>query len=497
MKDRPARLLPVALALALLAAACTVGPDFKPPAAPEEKAFVQDVPPQPPAPGKDEVAQHFALGKKLADDWWTLFHSGKLTQVLEKAVAGNRTVVAAQASLAQAHEAVKQAAGAYYPQVILGAGAERQRINFTALGIKGIPPVVFNTFSVVPTVSYDLDPFGGNTRRVEQQIALALAQEYQLDATYLTLTGNVVAQAIGIASLRAQLAALEDIIASDAENLSLVQRVFAAGEATQLDVESATSQLAADRTLLPPLRQQLSTARHALSVLAGAGPGDWTPPDFDMAELTLPAELPLSFPSELAHRRPDILTAEAQLHALTAAIGVATAQLYPDVTLSATFGFNTGSGQPLFVPASNVWSLASQLTAPIFEGGRLEAQERAAERAFDASYATYQQTVLTSFGQIADLLTALTHDAELLAEQRQALQAAEASLTLTRTTYTVGNVSLLQVLDAQRLYEQARLGFVRADAQRYLDTAQLFVALGGGWEEWRKRETTTAAAPAQ
>lgn len=486
--------LATAVGLAALVAGCTLGPDFLKPKAPVQKTYDAAGTPNPPAPGKNETAQHFALGKKIADDWWTLFHSKELDLMLEDAIAGNLTVVAAQANLAQARETVNAAAGGLYPHVGFQTEAERQRFNFAALGIKGFPPAIFDTFTIGPSISYDLDPFGGIKRRVEQEAALAEAEEYRLDGAYLTVTGNVVSQAVAIASVRAQMNAVDDIIASDAENLRLVETEFKAGEATQIDIESATSQLATDRTLLPPLRQQLSVARHAMAVLAGKSPADWAPPDFDLADLVLPEEVPVSLPSQLVHQRPDIMASEAQLHAATAGIGIATAALYPDLTLSGMIGQSAARTGQLFVPASNVWNIAAQLTAPIFEGGTLEAQKQAAEHAFDAAYANYQQTVLTSFGQIADLLQALNHDAEQLQQQKLALESADASLHLVRKTYAVGSAGLLQVLDAQRLYEQARLGYVRAEAQRYLDTVQLFVAMGGGWEKWHQQELAKAAA---
>ncbi len=160
-------------------------------------------------------------------------------------------------------------------------------------------------------------------------------QEFQLDAAYLALTGNAVTEALTIASLNAQIATVEGIIRDDQTNLDLVQKEVRAGVATQLDIETATSQLAADRTQLPPLRQQVSVAQHALAVLVGRAPGDWVPPDFDLDRITLPEELPLSLPSALVRQRPDILAADARLHAASAAVGVATAQLYPSITLSA------------------------------------------------------------------------------------------------------------------------------------------------------------------
>jgi NodT family efflux transporter outer membrane factor (OMF) lipoprotein len=478
-----------AASLVSLLAGCMLGPDFTAPKAPDATGYTEDGIPDTRLADAKEKEQRFALGKKIAADWWQLFHVQRLNEVLEQAIDGNQTLAAARATLAQAREAVTVAGGALYPQVDVGAGASRDRVSFAVIGQKQRGPVI-NLFTLGPIVSYSLDPFGGNRRRVEQQGALAEFEDYRLDAAYLTLTGDAVTQALAIATARAQLKAVESIIRDDEENLRLVESVRRAGEGTQLDVQSAASQLAADRTLLPGLRQQVSVARHALSILLGRLPSTWVPPDFELEEFTLPEELPVSLPSELVRQRPDILAAEAELHAASAAIGVATAQLYPNVNLTASFTQEALSVTSLFNPASSVWSIGSQLLVPVFHGGALEAQQRAAVDAYDGALAAYKQTVLISFGQVADVMQALKHDGELLEAQRRALESAEASLRLTRTTYQYGNVGVLQVLDAQRLAEQARLGYVRAQAQRYFDTVQFLTAMGGGWWDWKTRDGT-------
>ena len=479
-------------------AACTLGPDFKRPEPPATKTYTEEGDRQPTVPEAKEKEQHFELGKKISGQWWSLFRSQRLNEVLDMAVQHNLTLVTARATLAQAQQAIVTAQGAYLPQLDLTAGASRQRVNNALFGSQQQGPII-NLFSIGPTVSYALDIWGLNRRRVEQQEALAEFQTWQLDAAYLTLTGNAVNQALQIASARAQIDTINSIIADDERNLKLVQSELAAGEATQIDVQSAASQLAADRTLLPPVRQQLSAARHALSVLVGKAPSDWVPPDFDLSEFTLPEQLPVSLPSELVRQRPDILSAEAQLHAASAAIGVATAQQYPNITLSASLTQEALQPHNLFNPMAQIFNVGSQLTAPIFHGGELEAQKQAAIEAYNGAVATYQQTVLTSFQQVADVMQALGHDAELIEAQRRALESADRSLSLTRTTYAYGNVGVLQVLDAQRLSEQARLGFVRAEVQRQLDTVQLFTAMGGGWWDWQggnPEKAASAAAPA-
>jgi NodT family efflux transporter outer membrane factor (OMF) lipoprotein len=478
--------------LVALVAGCTVGPDFTAPEGPGDKTYTSD-PVSMTVPDATEDQQHIALGKKISGDWWELMHSRQLSEMLQQAIAGNQTLVAAKATLAQAQEQVNQAAGGYFPRVDLAAGVSRQRPNLAAQGIPQSQGQIFNLYNIGPTLSYTLDVFGGIRRQVEQQEALAEFQDYQYSAAYLTLTGNAVDQAIQIASARAQIRAIEEIIADDERNVASVQAQLGVREATRIDLESAQSQLENDRNQLPPVRQQLNVAQHALAVLLGKTPAQYKPPEFDLSEFTLPSDLPLSLPSELVHQRPDILASESQLHAASAAIGVATAQLYPNFTLSGSFTQEALTTGPLFTAASSLFSLAANATQPIFHGGQLLAQKRAAEDAFTSTLANYQQTVLTSFGQVADTLTALQHDAELVNGQKRALVAAQSNAELTRTSYNAGNTTELQLLDSERQLQQARLGYVRAIAQRYTDTTQLFIAMGGGWSEWRSKSDPKAA----
>ena len=187
----------------------------------------------------------------------------------------------------------------------------------------------------------------------------------------------------------------------------------------------------------------------------------------------------MSLPSELVRERPDILAAEAELHAATAQVGVATANLYPHITLTGSAGQQALTLNTLFASGNGVWTLAAGLTAPIFDGGTLRAQRRADIEAMRARAASYQEAVLQGLRQVADVLTAIEHDGEMLAAEGRALQAAQASLELARESYRAGNVGVLQVLDAERAYSRARLEDVRLRAQRYTDTAQLYLALGG------------------
>jgi NodT family efflux transporter outer membrane factor (OMF) lipoprotein len=476
-----------------LLSACVVGPDFVRPSEPTITGYVAPDEAYATDPTtKSEDTQRIAIGEKINGDWWRLFRSNKLDDVLKRAIADNFSLAAAKATLTQAKEAVNAANGTRLPQIEFSASATRQKPNFATSGVDGSGPT-FNLYQIGPNVSYNLDLFGGLKRQVEQQAALAEFQDYQLSAAYLTLTGNAVQQAINIAATRAQISVVQEIIKEDEKTLAAIREEFNVREATRIDVQTATTQLETDRTQLPVLHQQLSVARHALSALLGKAPAEWSPPDFDLAEFSAPNDVPVSLPAQLVRQRPDILAAEAQLHAASAAVGVAVAQRYPNITLSGSIAQQALSTASLFTPGGTIWSLAAGLTAPIFHGGTLEAQQRAAEAGLDAQLATYKQTVVQSLSQVADVLTALSHDAELIAAQKRATASAENGITMAREEYTTGgNTTLFQLIDAERQLQQARLGYVKAQAQRHLDTVQLFLAMGGGWWEWRAQ---TASSP--
>jgi NodT family efflux transporter outer membrane factor (OMF) lipoprotein len=478
--------LHTALALLVLLSGCTVGPDFKPPAAPPTARYTSpgETPVGESDAGPGSPPQTLAVGEKVAVDWWTLFQSPDLDSVVKQAIDGSPTLESAKQRLTQAREAIAAASSALYPQVTAGAGVTREKVSATQFGLQPsafpLPPN-FNLFQVGATVGYSLDVFGATRRQVEAQSALAEFQRNQLDAAYWTLTGNTVMQAIQVAAMRAQMKSLGALLEIDRQNLDLVRKERNAGAVPDSDVVSAETQLAEDETLLPGYEQQLSAAKHALAVLLGRAPGDWSAPDFDLSALVLPTRLPVIVPSELVRQRPDIQAAEAQLHAASAEIGVATAQLYPAITLSGGITSSALQAHELFNPAGLVWSIAAGITEPVFDGGMRRAEKRAAIAAFKASAADYQQTVLQAFGQVADILQALASDTRLLSAQQHALDLASESVRLQRISYTRGGTGLINLLDAQRQYQQALLGYARAQATRYQDTTQLLVAMGGGW----------------
>ena len=478
MKTRPHVMRLIASAAAMLLVGCAAGPNFERPATPQDDRYTE-------APANSAIgattaatAQTLMFGQAPSPEWWRSFQSNDLDQLVKRALDGNRSLAAATFSLAQAEELARARAGGRYPQIDATGGVGRQKLGAQFLGTFPKPPP-FTYYAIGARVSYSLDFAGGIARSIEQQRALAEYRHHQVEAAALAVSGNAVLKALEIASLNAQVTTIESLLDRDRANLDLVQVAFEAGSVSRLDVVSAQSQLASDTTLLAPLRQQLSAARHALAVIVGSTPATSALQTFDLSQLTLPAQLPITVPSELAHRRPDILSAEAQLHAATAAVGVATANLYPHIDLTGSFGPQAISTGELFNSGSNAWSIATGLVAPIFDGGTLRAEKRATLEAMKASAANYEQTVLEAFQQVADSLDALEQGAQALQAQASAEAAARETVALTRESYNAGQVGVLQVLDAERRYQQARLGFVRAQAQRYADTAQLFLALGG------------------
>jgi NodT family efflux transporter outer membrane factor (OMF) lipoprotein len=466
------------LGILILLCGCAAGPDFVRPAAPRSQGYTESAAAFEGAAGAAAGAQRVVLGARVAPDWWGLFRSDALDELVREALAGSPSIAAARSTLAQEEELTAAAAGARYPQADLTAGTGRQKYGKEFLGPLTAPPP-FTYFAAGAAVNYTFDAAGGIARSLEERRALLEYAHQELRAAHLALSGNVVAQAIAIGSAGARLRAINELLEEDRRNLKLVQTSFDAGNTTRVDVLFAQSQLANDETLLPPAAQELAMARHALAVLVGRAPAEWAPPPLDFAELSLPATLPVSLPSELVRQRPDILAAEAALHAATAQVGVATANLYPHITLTGSAGQQALTLNTLLSSGNGVWRLAGGLTAPLFDGGTLRAARRADIDAMRARAAMYQEAVLQGLRQVADVLTGIEHDAELLAAETRALQAAQASLNLARESYRAGNVGVLQVLDAERAYSRARLEDVRVQAQRYADTAELYLALGG------------------
>ena len=470
---------------------CAVGPNFVRPTPPPIDRYTQGAEPTGTIPA-DGQAQHFALGATIGVDWWRLFGSTKLDAVINEALAGNPSLQAAQASLRQSQNNLRAGYGVFFPQLDAGFGASRQKSSQAGIGSSS-PGSIYNLFTLSATVSYTLDVFGGERRVVEGLQAQVDVQQATVNGTYLTLTGNVVNTTIAQAAYREQIKATEQIISLEKEQVGIAETQARAGTAPYANVLSLRSQLASSEAMLPPLKQRISQAGHLLATLAGHTPAEWTPPQVDLSDLKLPGDLPVTLPSELVRQRPDILVAEAQLHSASADIGVATAAMYPNFTLNGSYGQNSMALDTLFKSGGSVWSLGADVIAPLFHGGTLWFKRKAAIEGYQKTLATYRQTVLDAFAQVADTLRGLEHDAEALQAQSQALATAEESLRLIQANYQAGIVNYLQVLIANEQYHQARIGYLQAQAQRLQDTVALFTALGGGWQDAGKDTTDTVS----
>ncbi|MDR3436782.1 efflux transporter outer membrane subunit [Telmatospirillum sp.] len=473
----------------VLTAGCTVGPDFQSPATPEVTGFTPEpmTKPTAAAPTRGGAAQYFNSGQDIPGQWWALFHSPALDRLITQSLAANPDLKAAQAALRQAQESAIAQGGGFYPSVDGSFTNSRQR---SAGAQQGQPNTssIYTVSSASLSVTYDLDVFGATARGVESAEAAAEYQQYQVEATALTLTSSVVTTALGEASLRAQIAATQEIIDAETQQLDVVRRQFTLGGVSQADVLAQESTLAQTRASLPPLEKQLAQTRNSLTMLAGRFPSQEVSETFELASLDLPQDLPVSLPSQLVHNRPDIRAAEATLHQANADLGVAIANQFPKFSLSAGWGSAASGPDGLFgSAASGLWSLSAGVTQPIFHGGTLEHKRLAAEAGLDKSLAQYQSTVLKAFQDVANALRALQSDADALKAELAAERSAAASLELSRSQFSAGAISYLSLLNAERTYQEAHISLVKAQAARYSDTAVLFQALGGGW--WNRTET--------
>jgi len=470
-------------------AGCTSGPDFLRPDKPKEQGYTpESLAPQTAAAAVVDggTAQTFVPAADIPGQWWTLFRSGELNALIDEALKANPDLDAAQASLRQANETFYAQQGGLFPTISANGSATQQRISGVDQGGSVTQQLVYGVTTGSLNISYNADLWGGVRRSVEAQRAQVEFQRFQLEATYLTLTSNVVVAAINLASLRGQIAATEAIIKIEIDGLRVVESQFNLGGASRADVLAQQAALTATQATLPPLQKQLAQQRNQLMTLIGK------PPTYDagqgllLSSLKLPEELPLSLPSQLVEQRPDVRSAEAQLHTASANIGVAIANQLPQVTLTGLWGMASGGLSTAFMPGTGIWTLGASIAQTLFDGGKLEHSKLAAVAAFDKAAAQYRSTVLLAFQDVANALRALQADADTLKATVAAEQTAAASLALVQQQYQAGAVSYLTLLNAQQTYQNALINRVKAQATRYSDTAALFQALGGGW--WNRTD---------
>ena len=467
---------------------CAVGPDFRRPAAPiVERYTPQSLPVQTASVEvKGGEAQRFVHDMDIPGQWWTLFHSKPLNDLIDQALKANPDVAAAQAALRGAWENVYAQQGAFFPSIEADFNPTRQKVADILTSPLANNSFDFSLHTAQVAVAYTPDVFGGNRRQVESLKAQADWQRFQLEATYLTLTSNVVAAAVQEAALRGQIAATGRIIGIQRQLLELLQRQYALGQIAVADVAAQEAALAQSQAMLPPLEKQLAQQRDVLARLVGRFPSEAIAETFELSSLQLPQDIPVSLPSKLVAQRPDVRSAEEQLHGASAEIGVSVANRLPNIALSANLGSTATAISQLFTAGTGFWTLAGTLTQPIFQGGTLLHRQRAAEAAYDQAAAQYRSTVLTAFQNVADTLHAIRTDADALKATVAAERAAAKSLAIVRRQLELGDVSYLVLLNAEQTYQQAQINLVQALANRYADTAALFQALGGGW--WNRSD---------
>ena len=488
-RTRKSRLIPlITISVLLLAAGCAVGPKYQRPAPPDVAGYT----PVPISTTSNTAnvaggeAQHFVEGRDIPGDWWTLFHSKPLNDLIERALKANPDLKAAQAALLVARENVLAQRGAYYPSVSGGFSATRAKTSSNISPVTNTPALNYSLYTPQVSVSFVPDVFGLNRRTVESLQAQEQQARFALAATHITLSSNVAAAAIEEASLRAQIDATNELIGINTSMLEILRTQYAKGYVSRLDVAAQESQLAQVQATLPPLLKQLAQQRDLLAVLAGGFPSRDLPEKFELSSLQLPQELPLSLPSQLVEQRPDVRQAEENLHSACAQIGIAVANRLPSFSLTADAGSMAVVFSRMFTEGTSFWDASAGVTQPIFQGGTLLHRERAARDAYVQASEQYRSTVLTSFQNVADTLNALQQDADGLKAAAAAKDAAKVTLDLASKQYHSGYANYLALLNAEMSYQQALINLVQAQANRYADSAALLQALGGGW--WNRAD---------
>jgi NodT family efflux transporter outer membrane factor (OMF) lipoprotein len=473
----------IASSFLMFATGCAVGPNFNKPAPPNVTGYT-------PAPisstsGTANVTggevQQLVDGRDIPGEWWTLFHSQPLNDLIERSLKANPDLKAGQAALIVARENVLAQRGAYYPSVTGGFSATRAKSSSNVSPVTNTNALNYSFYTPQVSVSFVPDVFGLNRRTVESLQAQDQQARFALAATHITLSANVAGGAIQEASLRAQIEATRELITINTDELEILRHQFAKGYVGRLDVAMQESQLAQVVATLPPLLKQLAQQRDLLAVLSGGFPNQDPAEKFELSSLQLPQELPLSLPSQLVEQRPDVRQAEENLHSAGAQIGIAIANRLPNFALTADAGSMAVVLGHLFSAGTGFWDVGASVVEPIFDGGTLLHRERAAKAVYTQASEQYRSTVLTAFQNVGDTLNALQQDADTLKAVAAAKDAAAVTLDLSKKQYQSGYANYLALLSAEQAYQQAVINLVQAQANRYADSAALLQALGGGW----------------
>ena len=479
-----------ALAAVMLLSSCAVGPDFRVPAPPDTDRYTVG-----PLASRTSATdapngqpQHFGEGRDIPQDWWALFKSQRLNAIIAQALQNNPNLQSAIATLRAAQEAVSAQQGKFLPLVQVNFNPTRQQSAsvLSAPLSTGKAPQTYNLYTAQAQVSYTFDVWGLNRRTVEALQALADTQHFQVEAAYLTLTSSIAGAAITEAALRGQIDATNEIIAINTKMLDVMRRQFDTGYVNRNDLALQEAALAQVKATLPPLRKALAQQHDLLAALAGAYPSQGPYGTFSLANLQLPTDLPVSLPSQLIEQRPDVRAAQEQLHSASAQIGVATADMLPNFTISANGGYIDTVLAGLISPANEFWLLAGNATQTVFDAGTLWHQLQGAKDTYNAAAWSYRSTVVGAVQNVADSLRAIQSDADALKAARDFERAAKVSFDLAQQQTQTGYANILILLTAQQTYLQAQIQVVQTRAARLSDTVALFQALGGGW--WNRQE---------
>lgn len=469
---------------AFIISSCAVGPDFK---RPEPIAVKQYTHTNMESPTKWESADqiHYVYNKSIPEKWWELFNSVQINALIKEALTNNQDLSAAQATLKEAQANLKAISGSELPQINANGGITATRFDPAIYGF-GFPASDFVLYNASVNVAYNLDIFGGLKRQAEASAAYTEYQAYQLQAAKLTLAANITTTVFKSALLNEQVINFQKIIQDQDSLLRIAKEQGRVGGTSDATINVLEQNLLQNKAGLLSLKKSQEQTKNLLAVYLGRTPESADFVDYKLDDFKTIQVIPLSVPAKLAYQRPDILAYEALLHEASAKIGVATANLYPSFNIAGGIGpITTQQGWQSFNGQSWIWSVGPTINLPIFNGGSLRAQKKAAIAAFDTARAKYKQSVLHGLQEVADCLTALDNDSKALVIQNQSYQKSLRNLTISKNQYKIGTISLVEMLNAQVSTNQALLNQLQAHAVNLADIAALFQALGGGgW--WTK-----------
>ena len=456
---------------------CSLGPHFQRPSAPTQADYLEHAQ----SLGITEHSQpsNLRFGQDLPGQWWELFHSPSINRLVTHALSHNADIQAAQQALRVAQE--NSAAGqGNWPSLELGFNPSRTKTSSAMSAVPANNSRYYTLHTAQLNINYVFDMWSANRRQAESLKAQAEQQRFVYEATYLTLTSNVVTAAIQDAAWRSQIALQQRIIQAQQTILTSSLRQRDLGQLAEIDVFAHADDLTHSQITLDAMAKSLKQQHDLIAALNGDFPNQPTPP-LTLKGLQLPDDIPVSLPAELTNHRPDMRAAEANWHAACAQYGLALANRFPSLSLSGNVGSSATALHQLFTSGQGIWAIAAQVTQPLFDGGTLRHRQRAAAAAMAQAAASYRSVVVTAFQNVADTLHALTLDAQTLDKNQRALARANRSLTISQHQFAFGDLANTALQQAIVDQAQAEMAVIQAQANQLSDTVALFQALGGGW----------------